>query len=177
MIGKNEILEFILKECDICQHLYEKIPEGGLDYRPTPEQRSTRELLRYLSFCAVAGARTMVDGNWDAYQELAQAAQGLEAADFPAAMERQKEALRALFDGLTQEQLETQIVSLPEGRDVPLEQGLMLLPLFWMIGYRMQLFLYAKQAGNADIWTPNCWVGIDWEKPAPAEGTEEARTG
>lgn len=38
----------------------------------------------------------------------------------------------------------------------------------------MQLFLYAKQAGNRDIWTPNCWVGVDWEKPvSEAVSTED----
>ena len=165
MIGKDQILDFVLRECDTCLHLYGKIPEGGLDYRPTPEQRSTLELLRYLSFCALGGARTMVDGNWDGYKELAEAASSMEADEFPAAMERQKDGLRQLFAGLTQEDLETRTATLPVGDEVPLEIALVLLPQHWMVGYRMQLFLYAKQAGNKDIWTPNCWVGIDMERP------------
>jgi len=34
------------------------------------------------------------------------------------------------------------------------------------------LHLYAKQAGNAEIWTPDCWVGTSMERPAPATTTE-----
>ena len=171
MLGKNEILEVILKECDICLHLYDKIPEGGMDYRPSEGQRSTHELLQYLSFCAIAGTRTMAEGNWDAYQALAKASHDLAAEDFPAAMEKQKADLRAYFDTLTQEQVETQTAETPTGETMTLERGLVELPMKWMIAYRMQLFLYAKQAGNDEIWTPNCWAGIDWEKPAPTETT------
>jgi hypothetical protein len=29
------------------------------------------------------------------------------------------------------------------------------------MAYRMQLFLYAKAAGNHAIQTPNCWAGVD----------------
>jgi hypothetical protein len=28
----------------------------------------------------------------------------------------------------------------------------------------MQLFLYAKESGNADIGPANCWVGVDGPK-------------
>ncbi len=170
MIGKNEIRDFILKECDTCLHLYGQIPPGGLDYRPTPDQRSTLELLRYLSFCAIAGARTMAEGGWDTYKELAERAGTMTAEAFPEAMARQKEELTAFFEGLTQEQIETQVATLPLGDKVPLERALVELPQHWMVAYRMQLFLYAKQAGNADLWTPDCWVGVSMERPAaPAE--------
>ena len=26
----------------------------------------------------------------------------------------------------------------------------------------------AKQAGNTEIWTPNCWMGADYDRPKPA---------
>jgi hypothetical protein len=29
-----------------------------------------------------------------------------------------------------------------------------------LVAYRMQLFLYAKQAGNADIGPADCWAGV-----------------
>jgi hypothetical protein len=148
-----------------------------MDYRPTPDQRSTLELLRYLSYCAIGGARAMADGSWDAYREYAQAGAEMGADEFPAAMERQREELRTFFGGLTQEQVETQMATTPVGEEMPLEKALVLLPLHWMVAYRMQLFLYCKQAGNEEIWTPNCWVGSDMEKPTPQEApADEAST-
>ena len=169
MLGKDDIRDLILKECDICLHLHGQIPAGGLDYRPTPSQRSTLELLRYVSVCAIGGARAMGDGNWGAWPGFAERADALAGADFPAAMERQKEEIHAFFDGLTQEELETRTATTPMGTELTLERALVELPLSWMIGYRMQLFLYAKQAGNEAIWTPDCWVGVSMDRPEPAQ--------
>lgn len=173
MLGKDDILELILNECDIVLHLYGKVPPGGMDYRPTPGQRSTLELLRYLSYCAIAGAKAMADGDWEAYRAYAEAGAALPADDFPAALERQKSELRTFFEGLTQEQLETQTASTPVGQEMSLEKALVLLPLHWMVGYRMQLYLYCRQGGNDQIWTPNCWLGLDMERPTPQEAPAE----
>ncbi len=59
-------------------------------------------------------------------------------------------------------------VTLPTGDTATLGNALMMLPLKWMVGYRMQFFLYLKSAGNTEIWTPNCWMGVDFERPVPA---------
>ncbi len=166
MLDKNDLLDAILHECDVSLHLYEKIPEGGLEYRPSPPQRNTAELLRYLSYCGIAGARAMVDGNWEGYQEMAARADDMAPEDFPAAMERQKQELTALFETISDEDFANKETTEPSEKTVKLGRALMDLPLLWMVGYRMQLFLYAKAAGNTEIWTPNCWVGIDWERPA-----------
>ena len=40
-----------------------------MDYRPGEGQRTTLELLRYLCFCGIGGARAMADGDWDGYKE------------------------------------------------------------------------------------------------------------
>lgn len=167
MIGKDDILELLHKEIDICVHLFGKLPEGGLDFRPTPEQRSTRELLRYLSHCAIGGTRALVEGGWDGYREEAEQAAKLRVEEFPKAMEQQRQRLSDYFGKLTQEQLDTRTATTPIGEQLPLDQALVRMPVAWMTAYRMQLFLYAKQAGNTELWTPNCWAGIDMERPAP----------
>jgi hypothetical protein len=172
LIDKNTIRDLILEQCDICLHLAEKVPAGGLDYRPTPGQRSTLELLRYLSFCGLGATRTMAEGNWDGYKALAEASEAMTAEAFPTAMAAQKEALTAYFEGLTQADLDKRIATTPLGVEMPLGKALLQLPFSWMVAYRMQLFLYVKQAGTTDIGTANCWAGIDWEPPAPAEAPE-----
>ena len=52
MITKEQYIESFLKEIDIIKHLAEKIEPKMLDYRPTPGQRSTLELLQYLGHIA-----------------------------------------------------------------------------------------------------------------------------
>jgi hypothetical protein len=49
IITKSELLASLQKEVRILLHLASKIDRSQLDYRPTPKQRSTLELLQYLS--------------------------------------------------------------------------------------------------------------------------------
>ncbi|MFT4542166.1 MAG: hypothetical protein ACI841_003208 [Planctomycetota bacterium] len=165
MLSKDHVLESILHECDVCLHLHSNLPEGGLDYRQSETQRTTLEVLRYVSFCGIGGTRAMIDGNWDAYQELAKASEELAIADFPSAMERQKEALSKAFAELGDEDLQRE-VKLPTGKTVSLAQALVEVPLKWMTAYRMQIFLGAKAAGNIELRTPDCWAGVSMPREA-----------
>lgn len=165
MARKDELLALMLRECDIAIHLHGKVPAGGMDFRFTPPQRSTAELLRYLSFIGLGACRSMLAGNWNAYCELEAAAAQLEPAGFPAAMERQKEGLRAFFAELTDEDLATRTFTQPWGEVQPLGQAITGLAYACLVAYRMQLFLHAKASGNASIGTTNCWGGAD-EPPA-----------
>ena len=49
VMSKSELLTALQTEVRIVLHLATKIDRTRLDYRPTPKQRSTIELLRYLS--------------------------------------------------------------------------------------------------------------------------------
>ena len=163
MITKEELLEAMQRECDICIHLHGKIPEGGVDYRPSEKQRSTLELLRYLSFVGLGMSRSLAEGDWAPYTALGQAAEGVAAEDFPAAMAKQKEGLGAFFATLTDADLQERRATLPWGEEYPLGRALMEMPYACLVAYRMQLFLYAKAAGNDAITTPNCWAGVDMD--------------
>ena len=165
MITKSDVLESILHECDICSHLFTKLPSGGLDYRPSKTQRSNLELLRYLSFCGIGGTLAMVDGEWDSYKTWANEQADMPADEFPAAMERQKDALRAKFAEITAEDLGRE-ATLPTGTKVTLGRALLDVPLKWLTAYRMQLFTNVKAAGNEEIWTPDCWAGVSMPRDA-----------
>ena len=162
MLSKNDLLDVMLHECDICIHLYGKLPEGSLDYRPTPQQRSTLELLRYLSFCGIGGTRYMVENNYERFTEAAERANDMPADEFPAAMERQKKEIRDVIENLSDDDFANKQVKMPPDQTVKLGRALLEAPLSWLTAYRMQLFLYAKAAGNHEIGTANCWAGIDW---------------
>ena len=49
VLAKSELIALLQKEVRVLLHLISKIDPTMLDYRPTPKQRSTIELLRYLT--------------------------------------------------------------------------------------------------------------------------------
>ena len=164
MLTKDQVLAAMLRECDVCVHLAGKVPQGKADFRFTPPQRSTLELLRYLSFIGVAAARCLHEGKWDAYEALAKEASTLDAAGFPAAMGRQKKALTETFAKIPDADFQSKHAEMPWGQRLPLGQAILELSYACLVAYRMQLFLQAKASGNAAIGTANCWGGMD--KPA-----------
>src|SRR5262252_438337 len=50
VLNKAELIASLQHEVRILLHLATKIDRSKLDYRPTPKQRSTIELLKYLSW-------------------------------------------------------------------------------------------------------------------------------
>lgn len=161
MIDRLDLLDAMKRECDVCIHLAGKVPPGGADFRFSPAQRSTLELMRYLTFVGLGASRSLFDGNWDAYKALAEEAKTLDAAGFASAMERQKLGLTKFFDELSDLDFASRVTTLPWGPKTKLSLALLLLPHDSLVAYRMQLFLHAKAAGNAAIGTANCWGGID----------------
>ena len=163
MITKDQLAASMLRECDIAKHLFTKLPAGALDYRPTPGQRSTLELLRYLAICGIAGIRAMVENNLHVVTDYKAQVAEMAAAEFPAAMDRQKAQISEYFANVDERTLETEQAKLPGAPPMPLGAALMNAPLKWLTAYRMQLFLYAKAAGAEEIGTANAWAGIDWK--------------
>ena len=164
MISKAHLLDSMLHECTVAQHLFSKLPAGSFDYRPTAGQRSTGELLQYLSVIGIAGATCMVAHDWKQFGPFSARAKELAPQDFLEAMDRQKAELIGLFKTLTDERLATQEAPLPAGGTQPLAVALMNGPLKWLTAYKLQLFLYAKSSGAHEIGTSNAWRGAD---PAP----------
>jgi hypothetical protein len=161
MITKDQLLESMVRDCDIAQHLYTKVQASDLEYRPSRTQRSTLELLQYLSVCGIAGATCMVENNWDLFGKYSARAQQMEAPQFPAAMVAQRDELKQLFDSLGDTGLTERQGLLPGGGLQPLGVALLQGPAKWLTAYKMQLFLYAKATGAIDIGTANAWGGVD----------------
>jgi hypothetical protein len=170
MFGKNDLLAGLDLECKILIHLYEQLPrerwQETLDYRPSPDQRSTLELLTYLSYCGIGGCLAALEVGFDGYRAKVERSVGMAAEDFPAAMERQRAEMAEVLAGISEEELSTRMTKNPIGQEISLGRALMELPLRWLVAYRMQLFLYARALG-ADIWTPDCWYGMHRDRPAP----------
>ncbi len=162
MITKEAFKDAMLRECDICVHLFGKLGPEAYDYRPTGKQRNTTELLRYLAICGIAGATCMAESNWKRFAEFSERTKDMPPEAFPEAMARQKAELEAFFAATSEETLSTQPAPLPGGGELPLGEALLNGPFKWLTSYKLQLFLYAK-ANGAEIGTANAWRGVDWK--------------
>jgi len=166
VITKEHLLERIIKECNICTRLYTKLPEGSLDYRPTQGQRSTLELLRYLSVAIAGSAHAIVEGHWDWYKKEKEKADKMPADEFPKAMARQIDEVKDFFaTQLTPDVFEHQkVVGMPWPTEKVVGLELMENCLLWAVGYRMQLYLYAKACGASSLNTYDCWFATEDSK-------------
>jgi hypothetical protein len=161
MITKTHLLDSMLHECTVAQHLSTKLTAAGYDYRPGPRQRSTTELMQYLSIIGIAGATCIVERDWKLFAPFSERAKGMRPDEFIERMDRQKAELISLLKALPDERLASSEGLLPGGASQPLDVALMNGPVKWLTAYKLQLFLYAKAAGAEEISTVNAWAGVD----------------
>lgn len=160
MYSPENLLNSMRHETQILKHLHGKLSAEQLDYRPADGMRSTRELLRYLSYCGIATAEALVEGEWANYHARANAAEDLSSEDFPQAVDRQMAELEILVGNLSAEDFEREVTS-PGDSIGPLGVALINHPLRYLSAYRMQLFVYAKASGCSELSTVNNWGGRD----------------
>ncbi len=163
MISKEELWASIANEYRILKHLATKIPEGQHHHKPTEKQRTTLELLQFLAHFGSGCFQSYLDGSMAAFAAGKEKAASVTVENFGAAIDAELAVMQKLYGKFTDEQPQKDITMF--GRTQ--KRSLFLLDFAKMItGYKMQLFLYAKQSGNHAISTANVWGGIDM--PAPA---------
>jgi hypothetical protein len=127
------------------------------------------ELMEYIAATGITTAKALVNGNWDHAKECQDRASGITTGEeFARKVEEQEEAMVALIEGLSEEELASREVALPWGDKMTLGAALVAMPHSFMTAYRMQLFLYLKQAGLTHLTTYEAWAGVD--KPAKEAG-------
>jgi hypothetical protein len=161
VLTKSELIESLNKEVRILVHLTDKIDRTMVDYRPTPKQRGTLDLLRYLTYmgplCIQAAKAGVFDlGPWKAAQEAAS------GRDF----DQTVAALRALGDEYATLLAEMSDADLRGEMDMfgnKSSKGAFLVNLLICghAAYRTQLFLYLKACGREELNTMNLWAGVD----------------
>ena len=166
MITKEQAAQSMARECDIIIHLFTKVSPDAYDYQPSPEQRTTLALLRYMAICASAGIHCMVHADWKRFAAYSERVKEMPASEFPAAMERQKQEILDFFASVSEETLLTQEAPMPGGGVFPLGAAILNGPGKWLAAYKMQLFLYAKASGATALKTSNLWRGTDPKPPA-----------
>jgi len=161
MPSKSEIVTSIAKELRIVAHLAGKLQESHLDFRFTPGQRSTRELLEYLATTAEGAVRFLLTGTREGGEERRKVAEALALSAFPEAFAQQARTVETLLEPLSDEDFATRKVRNGQGVELPLAEALFEGIVKQLVGYKTQLFLQAKAAGVSPLVTANLWRGED----------------
>ena len=160
-LTKSELIESLQNEVRILLHLAGKIDPATLDYRPSPKQRSTIELLKYLSVMGPGLVESAKAGAFDPVTFTA-AAKAAEARDFEqtvAVIADHAGRYESLLSPMSDADFREEIVMF--GNKTTRGKFIVNLVLCGCAAYRTQLFLYLKACGRDELSTVNLWGGVD----------------
>ena len=162
VLTKSELVSALQNEVRILLHLAGKIDRAQLDYRPTPNQRSTIELLKYLSmmgptFIRYITATTSDPAMWN---EATKAAAARDFDQTVAAIASQADEYAALLAQMSDADLRAEVTGF-DGQPISRGAFLVNLVLCGCAAYRTQLFLDLKACGREELNTMNLWAGAD----------------
>ncbi|MBZ5595273.1 MAG: hypothetical protein LAP39_23760 [Acidobacteriia bacterium] len=161
VLTKEELIASLQNETRILLHLAGKIDRSQLDYRPTPNQRSTLELLQYLSAMGPIMIAFVKAGAFDqeAWQAAISAAGRRNFDQALTALEKQRSIYGDVLQGWSDDDFRGEIEML--GRKMSRGGFIVNLVLCAHAAYRTQLFLYLKACGRDELNTMNLWAGVD----------------
>lgn len=165
VLTKDELIGALTHEVNVLRHLITKIDGDAVNYRPTPKQRSSIELVRYLVVQGPVLVQAIKNGAFDgAAWGAAQAqAEQTDLAGLDAMLATQPAWFAEHIGAMTDDELRAsiQLFGGPMSRGV----HLVTLVLANYAAYRTQLFCYLKLCGRDELNTANLWQGRD---PKPA---------
>ncbi len=161
VVSSAELVSLLQHEVKIVGYLASKVDSAAQAYRPTPKQRSTLELVRYLSMMGpelMTVARTGVfdPASWTVGERAANALTFDEAV---AAIAGHAGFYAGLAPKLTDAFLRAEIA--PFGESSTRGQFIVQFVLCGYTAYRTQLFLYLKASGHPELGTTELWDGVD----------------
>jgi hypothetical protein len=166
VLTKEELIASLQNEVRILLHLAGKIDRNKLDYRPTPKQRSTIELLRYLVVMGPALIRAIKAGAFDgaAWQAAIDEANTMNFDQVLGAIEKQNGAYAQLLSTFSDADFRSELDLFGTGKQ---SRGAIIvnMVLEGCAAYRTQLFLYLKSSGREELNTMNLWAGVDAPMP------------
>lgn len=173
---KHQILNAIVREIQIIEHLSVKVTPEKLDFRMMPDSRSIKELMQYLTYCSVSATRYYIEDDLslrDAYLASKEKYEAYPIEEFRATMYEQFAEIRQLFNTITDEDLLTKEVLLPWKETMTMGEAMLHTTVKYLASYRMQFFLALKMSGCTELNTYDCWIGnkelLDKRKEALAQ--------
>ena len=161
VLTQSELIGSLQHEVRILLHLASKIEPAMLDYRPTPKQRSTLELLKYLSIMGPSLVEAAQRGGFDpaAWTAASAAADGRNFEETVQAIAAHGDRYASLLGGMSDADFRAEIDMF--GRKTTRGAFIVNLVLSGCAAYRTQLFLDLKACGREELSTMNLWAGMD----------------
>lgn len=160
MYTKENLVASVENEFRIIKHLVEKIPADTEGYKPTEGQRTTLELLQYLSTIVVNGTHVIYEGATDAYKTAPLKMESTTMENFASKMDEQLIVWKQMMEKFDDAELE-KVINIYMMGDMTKGRYLVENLLKWLAAYKTQLFLYIKASGNTSLGTSNLWGGMD----------------
>ena len=160
VLTKEELIGSLQNEVRILVHLAGKVDRSKLDYRPTPKQRSTIEILQYMVIMGPSLVRAIKAGAFDgaAWGAAEAAAKAMSFDQVVAAIKKQSDEY-ALLSGWTDADFRGEIEMF--GSKSSRGSLLVTFVLSGYAAYRTQIFCYLKSCGRDELNTMNLWAGVD----------------
>ena len=160
-LTKQELIGSLQNEVRILLHLAGKIDRNKLDYRPTAKQRSTIELMRYLSIMGPGLVGAIKTGNFDgaAWGAAVAAADAKNFDQILADIGKEADLYAAELGAMSEADFAGQIDMF--GNKGSRGFWIVALVLSGHAAYRTQLFMYLKACGREELNTLNLWQGVD----------------
>jgi hypothetical protein len=160
MYTKENFLNTLSHEFAVIKHLAEKIPPQTQGYKPTEGQRTTLELIQYLSVVFGVATKAIVTGDMSVFGTDMPVSANTSLENFSEMMDKQNQLIQSLISPMTDEDMAMTMNMFNQGEK---QKGVYLIDsvLKWIVAYKMQLFLYIKASGNSAISTSNLWAGVD----------------
>src|SRR5216683_7373371 len=165
VLTKEELITALRNEVRIMVHLAGKVDQSKLDYRPTPKQRSTLELLQYMAIMGPTQVAVIKTGAFDraalsaAWSPAEAAAKAMNFDQAVSAIRKQSDDYVRLFADWTEADFRAEIDMF--GNKSTRGRQLVNLVLGGHAAYRTQLFCYLKSCGREELSTMNLWAGMD----------------
>ena len=157
---KQQLLFNLEREIVLLKQLSSVIEEKDLSYRPSEKQRSTYELMQYLSGVGSFMFRRFIDNDItpEERQKIMDYRNTLTLANFSDRLDEQLNSIKIYMERISEEDLLTKEIELPWQEKMVLGAAIINAPIKWLAAYRMELFMYLKMNGHTDIGTKEAWV-------------------
>jgi hypothetical protein len=166
VLTKPELIGSLQHEVHILLHLAGKIDRTKLDYQPTPKQRTTLELLQYLSIMGPELVKATKAGAFDpaVWMAAQETAKKRDLDQTLAVIAAESDLYATEIGAMSDADLRGEITMF--GRPTSRGAFLVNLVLCGHAAYRTQLFVYLKACGREELSTMNLWAGTDAPVPA-----------
>ncbi len=167
MLSNKDIIDSIQWETNLIKHLASKITsDEQLEYQPSENQRSLKELLEYLTRHALVMTHALANKSFD--REFAEKAQKDSEeknmlTDFATAMDMQATAVCDYIASLDATSSQEVVDLFNRWWGMPVQKWILEFVLKQYTAYRMQLFQYLKAGLHMyHLNTSNVWM---WQDP------------